>query len=69
MIARHKPGRPVVESIVMADGDVPEYYELLQISPNAEAETVHRVYRLLAARYHPDNPHTGNWVVRVGDRG
>jgi curved DNA-binding protein CbpA len=37
-----------------------DYYEILQISPNAEPETVHRVYRLLAQRYHPDNAETGN---------
>ena len=37
-----------------------DYYELLQISPNAEPETIHRVYRLLAQRYHPDNRETGN---------
>ncbi|MEN6537899.1 MAG: DnaJ domain-containing protein [Bryobacteraceae bacterium] len=37
-----------------------DYYELMQISPNAEAETVQRVYRMLAARYHPDNPETGD---------
>src|SRR5678815_710261 len=37
-----------------------DYYELLQISPNAEPETIHRVYRLLAPRYHPDNPETGD---------
>jgi DnaJ domain len=37
-----------------------DYYEFLQISPNAEAETVHRVYRFLAARLHPDNLQTGN---------
>jgi curved DNA-binding protein len=40
--------------------DFVDYYELLQISPNAEGETVQRVYRMLAARYHPDNPHTGD---------
>ncbi len=49
----------------MPAGEVPDYYELLQISPNAEAETIHRVYRLLAARYHPDNPHTGNMEMFV----
>jgi curved DNA-binding protein CbpA len=38
----------------------PDYYEILQISPNAEPETVHRVFRLLAQRYHPDNAETGN---------
>src|ERR1700722_13997609 len=37
-----------------------DYYEFLQISPNAEADTVHRVFRFLAARLHPDNPETGD---------
>jgi curved DNA-binding protein len=38
----------------------PDYYEILQISPTAEPETVHKVYRLLAQRCHPDNRDTGN---------
>jgi curved DNA-binding protein CbpA len=37
-----------------------DYYEILQISPNAEPETIQRVYRLLAQRCHPDNQETGN---------
>jgi curved DNA-binding protein CbpA len=37
-----------------------DYYELLQISPHAEPETVQRVYRMLAARYHPDYVNTGD---------
>lgn len=37
-----------------------DYYEFLQISPRADEETIHRVYRFLAARYHPDNPKSGN---------
>jgi len=37
-----------------------DHYEVLQISPNAEPETVHRVFRMLAMRYHPDNPETGD---------
>ena len=37
-----------------------DYYEHLQLSPNADFETIERVYRLLAKRYHPDNNHTGN---------
>jgi hypothetical protein len=37
-----------------------DYYELLQINPKAESATIHRVYRFLAARYHPDNPETGD---------
>jgi hypothetical protein len=37
-----------------------DYYEFLQISPNADADTIHRVYRYLAARLHPDNPESGD---------
>lgn len=37
-----------------------DYYEALQVSPNADFETLERVYRLLAKRYHPDNQTTGN---------
>jgi curved DNA-binding protein len=37
-----------------------DFYELLQISPNADGETIHRVYRYLAARFHPDNSETGD---------
>ena len=39
---------------------VPDYYELLQISPNADPDMIHRVYRLLAQRYHPDNTESGD---------
>jgi len=37
-----------------------DYYEFLQISPHADAETIHRVFRFLAGRFHPDNPSTGD---------
>ena len=40
--------------------EIPDYYEFLQISPNAEPDTIHRVYRFLAGRLHPDNPETGD---------
>jgi len=40
--------------------EIPDYYEFLQISPKAEPETIHRVYRFLAARLHPDTPGTGD---------
>lgn len=40
--------------------DAIDYYEVLQVSPNAETETIHRVYRIMAARFHPDNPQTGD---------
>ena len=36
------------------------YYDLLQINPRAEIETIERVYRILASRYHPDNQQTGD---------
>ena len=35
-------------------------YEVMQLSPNADSETISRVYRLLAARYHPDNRESGD---------
>jgi hypothetical protein len=37
-----------------------DYYEFLQISSQAEPETIHRVYRYLAGRFHPDNPESGD---------
>ena len=37
-----------------------DYYEILEISPNANAETIERVFRYLAMRYHPDNQDTGD---------
>ena len=40
--------------------EVPDYYEFLEISPTATQETIHRVYRFLAARYHPDHAETGD---------
>jgi curved DNA-binding protein CbpA len=44
----------------MADTKFVDYYEVLQLSPNATADTVERVYRILAKRYHPDNQDTGD---------
>jgi curved DNA-binding protein CbpA len=37
-----------------------DYYEVLQVSSSAEPETISRVFRMLAQRYHPDNQQTGN---------
>lgn len=44
----------------MRDTKFVDYYEILQLSPNATADTVERVYRILAKRYHPDNQETGS---------
>src|SRR5260370_28536218 len=35
-----------------------DYYEVLQVSRNADIETIHRVYRIMASQFHPDNPRT-----------
>jgi len=37
-----------------------DYYETLQLNPNAEEETINRVFRILVKRYHPDNRDSGN---------
>jgi len=42
------------------DDGFADYYEVLQLSANADGETIDRVYRMLAKRYHPDNHLTGN---------
>jgi curved DNA-binding protein CbpA len=44
----------------MTETEIPDYYEFLEISPQATQETIHRVYRYLAARYHPDSAATGD---------
>ena len=40
--------------------ETPDYYAVLQLDPNAEQLVVTKVYRLLAAYYHPDNKQTGD---------
>ena len=37
-----------------------DYYEILQLNAKADPDTIHRVYRLLAQRFHPDNQDTGD---------
>jgi curved DNA-binding protein CbpA len=37
-----------------------DHYETMQISPHADLDTIHRVYRILAQRVHPDNRDTGD---------
>lgn len=37
-----------------------DYYELLEVSPNANSETIERIFRYFAMRYHPDNRETGD---------
>ena len=40
-----------------------DFYEVMQISPNADSDTIHRIYRLLAQRFHPDNQDSGRLEV------
>jgi curved DNA-binding protein CbpA len=44
----------------MAQNGELDFYEVLQVSDTAEPETINRVYRIFAQRYHPDNRETGN---------
>jgi curved DNA-binding protein len=37
-----------------------DFYEVLQLSPRADRDTIERVFRHLAKRYHPDNHESGN---------
>lgn len=38
----------------MTDEAFVDYYDLLQLSPNADEDTIHRVFRHLAKKCHPD---------------
>jgi curved DNA-binding protein CbpA len=44
----------------MGNDKAVDYYEVLQVSSSADPETIHRVYRYLAQRFHPDNRETGS---------
>jgi curved DNA-binding protein len=37
-----------------------DYYETLEVNPVATADTIHKIYRVLAHRLHPDNPESGS---------
>lgn len=37
-----------------------DLYEILEVSPNASQETIERMFRYLAQRYHPDRAGTGD---------
>ncbi len=45
---------------------VTDYYEVLQVNPKADPETINRVYRILAQRFHPDNAETGSSEIFRG---
>jgi curved DNA-binding protein CbpA len=39
----------------MSENEFVDYYELLQLSPNADTETIERIFRHFAKKFHPDN--------------
>jgi hypothetical protein len=41
----------------------PDHYEILRLNPEADNETIDRVYRTLTRRFHPDNKETGDAEV------
>jgi len=45
---------------MMDDTTFIDYYEILEISPNANSGTIDRMFRYLVQRYHPDNQDTGD---------
>lgn len=44
----------------MPESALADLYEILQVSPRADRETIERVFRHLANRYHPDNRDSGD---------
>jgi curved DNA-binding protein CbpA len=44
----------------MPESDAIDYYEVLQLSPRADQDTIQRVFRHLAKRLHPDNVESGD---------
>src|SRR4051812_48211642 len=59
-VGRFDAGPRLALHLGVAEDVAVDHYEVLQISVNAEPETVHRVYRIFAQRYHPDNMETGS---------
>ncbi len=52
----------VEEPVKSTDSADPEldHYQTLQVSRQADTDTIRRVFHILAQRYHPDNHETGN---------
>lgn len=57
---RREADPPVDSTPFTEDPEQLDCYEIMQLSPKATADTIHRVHRMLAQRYHPDTPDTGN---------
>ena len=46
---------------------MPDYYEVLQVSPRAEAEVIRAAYRTLARKYHPDHGGDAGRMIALND--
>jgi hypothetical protein len=44
----------------MIESDFVDYYDVLQVSSNADADIIERVFRHLAKKFHPDNTGSGD---------
>lgn len=44
----------------MSENQFVDFYELMQLHPNADTETVDRIFRHLAKKFHPDNSEYGD---------
>ena len=53
-------GKQQMRAVMWEASMFTDYYEVLEISPNANSDTIERVFRHLAMRYHPDNQATGD---------
>jgi hypothetical protein len=54
---------------VQHDPSAPDHYEMLRLNHMADQETIERVYKTLALRFHPDNQNTGDAeaFLRISD--
>ena len=55
-----EPGAGESAQPASAADDEPDHYQVLQVSRQADTDTIRRVFHILAHRYHPDNRETGN---------
>lgn len=44
----------------MSENTFKDYYDLLQLSPNADSDTIERIFRYFAKKFHPDNRESGD---------
>ena len=46
---------------------MPDWYEILQVSPNAEPEVIRAAYRVLARKHHPDHGGSRQRMIDVNN--